>query len=452
MKGKSFLFLSSIVAALGGFLFGFDTAVISGAEQSIQVIWQLNDVSHGLAVAIALYGTVIGAMLGGIPADKFGRKVTLFWVGVLYFVSALGSALAPEIYSFMIFRFIGGLGVGASSVAAPMYISEISPAGMRGRLVALFQFNVVLGIVIAYISNYFLADIGENAWRWMLGVEAIPAILYTIMILFVPKSPRWLIVKKGDVQKARTILSRIDNGNIEESIIAIQASHMSKAEAIKSSFFSQKYRLPIMLAVLFAFFNQMAGINAIIYYAPRIFAMTGAAASAALISTTGVGVVNLIFTMVGITLIDKFGRRTLMFIGSVGVIITLGLVSRAFLLEAFGGVPIFLFVYIGFFALSQGAVIWVFISEIFPNEVRAYGQSLGSFTHWLMAAVVANVFPYFANTLGGGPVFLFFTIMMVLQLLFVWKLMPETKGKSLEELEKELGVKIYNKQRAITEL
>ncbi len=441
IKGKSYLFLSSIVAALGGFLFGFDTAVISGAEQFIQNLWQLSDVSHGLAVAIALYGTVIGAMLGGIPADKFGRKVTLIWVGVLYFVSALGSALAPEIYSFMFFRFIGGLGVGASSVAAPMYISEIAPANMRGRLVALFQFNVVLGIVIAYVSNYLLADIGENAWRWMLGVEAIPALIYTIMVVFVPQSPRWLIVKKNAVQKARAILIKIDPTTADAALTAIQESHRSKATIAKSGFFSKKYSFPIMLAVLFAFFNQMAGINAIIYYAPRIFAMTGVGADAALLSTTGVGVINLIFTMVGITLIDKFGRRTLMFIGSFGLIVTLGLVARAFFIESFGGVPVFLFVYIAFFALSQGAVIWVFISEIFPNEVRANGQSLGSFTHWIMAALVANVFPYFANVFGGGPVFLFFTIMMVLQLLFVWRLMPETKGKSLEELEKELGVR-----------
>ncbi len=438
MKGKSFLFLSSIVAALGGFLFGFDTAVISGAEQAIQVLWQLDDVSHGLAVAIALYGTVIGALLGGIPADRYGRKVTLFWVGVLYLVSALGSALAPEIYSFMFFRFIGGLGVGASSVAAPMYISEISPAHMRGRLVALFQFNVVLGIVIAYISNYLLADIGENAWRWMLGVEAIPALIYSAMVLMVPQSPRWLIVKRDDVEKARAILMKIDPTTVEEAIVAIQESHQRKADVSKSRFFSAKYKFPIMLAVLFAFFNQMAGINAIIYYAPRIFAMTGVGADAALISTAGIGLINLIFTMVGITLIDKFGRRTLMFIGSVGLIATLSLVSRAFFLESFGGVPVFLFVYIAFFALSQGAVIWVFISEIFPNEVRAYGQSLGSFTHWIMAAVVANVFPYFANTLGGGLVFLFFGLMMVLQLLFVWKMMPETKGKSLEDIEKEM--------------
>jgi MFS family permease len=258
MKGKSYLFLSSIVAALGGFLFGFDTAVISGAEQAIQVIWQLNDVSHGLAVAIALYGTVMGALLGGIPADKYGRKVTLFWVGVLYFISALGSALAPEIYSFMFFRFIGGLGVGASSVAAPMYISEIAPAKMRGRLVALFQFNVVLGIVVAYISNYFMTDIGENAWRWMLGVEAIPAFIYAVMVLFVPQSPRWLIVKKDDVEKARAILTKIDPATVETSLIAIHASHSNIIGSVQSRFFSKKYSFPIMLAVFFAFFNQMA--------------------------------------------------------------------------------------------------------------------------------------------------------------------------------------------------
>lgn len=446
MKGNLYVFTSAIVAALGGFLFGFDTAVISGAEQSIQELWQLDDVWHGLAVAIALYGTVIGALLGGIPADRIGRKKTLFWVGVLYLVSALGSALAPEIYSFMLFRFLGGLGVGASSVAAPMYISEIAPANLRGRLVALFQFNVVLGIMIAYVSNYFMAGIGENAWRWMLGVETIPAIAFAIMVSFVPNSPRWLILMKGEVEKARAVLTKIDPKNVQAALSAIVESKETHQSLLKERFFSRKYSLPILLAFLFAFFNQMAGINAIIYYAPRIFEMTGLGKSSALLSSAGIGLVNLIFTMVGISVIDRFGRRILMFIGSLGLIISLGLVSRAFFISSFEGVPIFLFVYIGFFAFSQGAVIWVFISEIFPNSVRGHGQSLGSFTHWLLAAIVANVFPLFANTFGGGPVFLFFTVMMVLQLIFVWKLMPETKGKSLEELEKELEIREESKK------
>lgn len=441
MKGKSYLFLSAIVAALGGFLFGFDTAVISGAEQAIQGIWSLTDFEHGMAVAIALYGTVLGAMTGGFPADKYGRKKTLFWVGILYFVSALGSALAPEVNSFMIFRFIGGVGVGIASVAAPMYISEIAPAKFRGRLVALFQFNIVLGIVVAYMSNYLLSGIGENAWRWMMGVEAAPALIYTVMVLFVPRSPRWLVVKRNALEEARNVLSKIDVASMKSEMLAIQNSISSDAIGEKVSFFSKKYKYPIMLAVLFAFFNQMAGINAIIYYSPRIFEMTGLGSDSALLSSAGIGVVNLVFTMIGITLIDRSGRKKLMLIGSLGLMISLSLVAYSFYQESFSIVPIYLFVYIAFFALSQGAVIWVFISEIFPNRVRAHGQSLGSFTHWLMAAIVANIFPYFTNNFGGGPVFLFFSIMMVLQLLFVLKIMPETKGKSLEEIEKEFSAR-----------
>ena len=439
MKGNTYIFLSAIVAALGGFLFGFDTAVISGAEQAIQKLWQLDDVSHGLAVAIALYGTVIGALTGGIPADRFGRKRTLFWIGVLYFVSALGSSLAPEIYSFMFFRFVGGLGVGASSVVAPMYISEIAPAHRRGRLVALFQFNIVLGIVLAYANNYFMAGIGENAWRWMLGMEAVPALIYAIMVTFVPRSPRWLVVIKGNVEEATRILNQVDPSHAAQELVAIQESKHALTNKTSEKFFSNKYRFPIMLAVLFALFNQTSGINAIIYYAPRIFEMTGLGKASALLSTAGIGLINLIFTMVGISVIDRLGRRMMMFIGSFGLIVSLGLVAGSFLLDSFGAVPVFLFVYIGFFAFSQGAVIWVFIAEVFPNEVRARGQSLGSFTHWLLAAIVANIFPFFANTFGGAPVFLFFTIMMVLQLLFVWKVMPETKGLSLEEIEKQFA-------------
>jgi len=428
----------SITVALGGFLFGFDTAVISGAEQDIQLVWELDAIQHGLTVSIALIGTVIGAMLGGIPSDRFGRKKTLFWIAVLYLISALGSALAFDWTTFMIFRFLGGLGVGASSVTAPMYISEISPADKRGRLVALFQFNIVLGILIAYLSNYLMEGIGAMAWRWMLGVEAIPALAFLILVLNVPESPRWLIIKKNNVEDARKTLQIIAGEKVDELVDSIIASRHERKEEKK--LFSSQYKIPIMLAVLFAVFNQVSGINVIIYYAPRIFEMTGLGKSSALLSTAGVGIFNFIFTLFALRLIDKIGRRKLMFIGSFGLIITLALVSFSFYTQSFSGyaVPIYLFIYIGFFAFSQGAVIWVFISEIFPNQVRANGQSLGSFTHWFMAALMAFTFPYITEKLGGGHTFMIFTVMMILQLLFVWKIMPETKGKSLEQLE--LGI------------
>ena len=439
MKHHRILFWS-ITVALGGFLFGFDTAVISGAEQDIQKIWGLNSFQHGLTVSIALIGTVFGALFGGIPSDRIGRKQTLFWVAVLYLVSALGSALSTDWYIFMVFRLLGGLGVGASSVAAPMYISEIAPANRRGQLVAMFQFNVVFGIVIAYISNYFIAGSGPNSWRWMLGVEAIPAILFLVLVLRIPRSPRWLILKRNLVDEARAVLELINPANVDETIKNIeQSKHATNTD--QRLFKSKIYRLPILLAVLIAFFNQVSGINAIIYYAPRIFEMTGLGESSALLSTAGMGIVNFIFTLLAMRFIDKFGRRTLMFIGSIGLIITLGLVSRAFYTESFGGmaVPVLLFIYIAFFAFSQGAVIWVFISEVFPNEVRAGGQALGSFTHWFMAALIAFSFPSISEKLGGGTTFLIFAIMMVFQLIFVLRLMPETKGKSLEMIQSEIS-------------
>ena len=439
MKQHRILFWS-ITVALGGFLFGFDTAVISGAEQDIQKIWGLNSFQHGLTVSIALIGTVIGALFGGIPSDRIGRKQTLFWIAVLYLVSALGSALSTDWYLFMAFRFLGGLGVGASSVAAPMYITEISPANRRGQLVAMFQFNVVFGIVIAYISNYFIAGSGPNSWRWMMGVEAIPAILFMFLVLKIPRSPRWLILKRNLVDEARATLELINPANVDETIKNIeQSKHATNTD--QHLFKSRIYRLPIILAVLIAFFNQVSGINAIIYYAPRIFEMTGLGESSALLSTAGMGIVNFIFTLLAMRFIDKFGRRTLMLIGSIGLIITLGLVSRAFYTESFGGmaVPVLLFIYIAFFAFSQGAVIWVFISEVFPNEVRAGGQAMGSFTHWFMAALIAFSFPSISEKLGGGTTFLIFAIMMVFQLLFVLRLMPETKGKSLEMIQSELS-------------
>lgn len=434
------IFFWSITVALGGFLFGFDTAVISGAEQTIQTVWQLSSVQHGLTVSIALIGTVIGALFGGIPSDALGRKKTLFWIAVLYLISAVGSALATDWYLFLFFRFIGGLGVGASSVAAPMYISEISPPKSRGRLVALFQFNIVFGILIAYLSNYLIGNTGANAWRWMLGVEAFPALIFLVLILFIPESPRWLITKKGNLADALKTLKIINPETAVAELKSIQSSAEIDRAATKVPFFSSRYSFPITLAILFAMFNQLSGINAIIYYAPRIFVMTGLGTEASLLSTAGIGITNFVATLIALNFIDRIGRRKLMLIGSVGLIITLGLVSHAFFTENFGGVwvPIYLFVYIAFFAFSQGAVIWVFISEIFPNRVRAYGQSLGSFTHWLMAAIVAFIFPIIAEALGGGTTFLLFSGMMVLQLIFVIKMMPETNGKSLEEMETSL--------------
>lgn len=430
------IFFWSITAALGGFLFGFDTAVISGVEQSLQVLWELNVWEHGLTVSIALIGTVIGSMTGGIPAEKLGRKRTLFWIAILYLLASLGTALAPNWPIFLLFRFLGGLGVGASSVAAPMYITEISPAKSRGKLVGLFQFNVVLGILVAYLANFLLSGMGEESWRWMLGIQALPSVIFLIAVLNIPESPRWLLLKRGKVAEALEVLHMIDPATADETLAAIQHSNAQSTGSTK--LFSGQYNTPIMLAVLFAVFNQVSGINAIIYYAPRIFEMTGLGKSSSLLSSAGIGLINLIFTLISMNLIDRYGRRTLMKIGSLGLIVTLGLVARAFYVEDFSGmtVPLLLFAYIAFFGFSQGAVIWVFISEIFPNEVRASGQALGSFTHWFMAAIITFTFPYLSERVGGGNTFLFFTVMMVLQLLFVLRIMPETKGTSIEKIER----------------
>lgn len=442
MQHKNYTLFLSITAALGGFLFGFDTAVISGAERDIQNLWELDDWSHGLAVAMALYGTVLGALLGGIPADRYGRKVTLIWIGIFYFVSALGSALVNDVYSFMFYRFIGGLGVGASSVVAPMYISEIAPAKQRGQLVALYQFNIVFGILMAYFSNYLIGTANlDEAWRWMLGVEAVPALIYSVLILKVPKSPRWLIAKKQDYQTAREILTKTDPEGVDEAIrLAMEESKSIKGKTSVSTLFDPRFRKISFFAFLMAFFNQMSGINAIIYFAPRIFESAGISTEDALFSTIGIGIINLVATMAGLYFIDKLGRKKLMYIGSFGYIISLSLMAYSH----FGGVissnllPYFVFVFIASHAIGQGSVIWVFIAEIFPNELRAFGQSLGSFTHWILAALIANVFPFFANTFGAGSIFAFFALMMVLQLLWVAFRMPETKGKSLEEIQREL--------------
>ncbi len=428
----------SITAALAGFLFGFDTVVISGADKKLQEIWGSSDAFHGAVVmAMALWGTVVGALFGGIPTNKIGRKKTLIWIGVFYFVSALGSAMANDPYTFAFFRFLGGLGVGASTIAAPAYVSEIAPAKDRGRLVGLYQFNIVLGILIAFLSNYLLRNVGENAWRWMMGVEAFPALIYTIFVLAVPESPRWLI-SKSRTEEAKKVMAIINPGaDIEKLMTEIKTenSFVDKEEHI----YTKKYRFPLMLAFLIAFFNQFSGINAFLYYAPRIFQEAGLGESTALLSSIGIGVVNLVFTLMGIFLIDRLGRKVLMYIGSVGYIISLGLVSAAFFLGWTGmAVPVFLFFFIASHAIGQGAVIWVFISEIFPNHLRASGQAFGSSTHWVLAAIIPSLIPFLFSTIGAGAVFLIFTLMMVLQLLFVAFIMPETKGVPLEELSKQL--------------
>jgi sugar porter (SP) family MFS transporter len=431
----------SVIMALGGFLFGFDTAVISGAEQAIQKYWNLSDLQHGFTISIALIGTVTGAFIGRIPADALGRKMSLVIIACIFLFASLGTAFATNWYLFVILRFIGGLGVGASSVIAPIYISEIAPASARGRLVILFQFNIVLGILISYLSNYIIGLMFQDSWRLMLGIMAIPSLLFLILLKIVPESPRWQILHRSRYDEARKTLQIVNPDGFEQEMESIVNA---KNEEIKDeggeSLFTKRYRFPAMLAVLFAFFNQVSGINAIIYYAPRIFTAAGLAKSASLLSTAGIGLVNLVFTMVAIGFIDKIGRKKLMLIGSFGLIFTLGLVSYSFYNQIPNGylVAFYLMIYIAFFAFSQGAVIWVFISEIFPNQVRAKGQALGSSTHWVMATLIAFSFPYITGKIGEGWTFLFFTIMMILQLLFVWKIMPETKGKSLEQIEHTL--------------
>jgi len=443
------LVMWSIAVGLGGFLFGLDTAVISGAEQDIQKLWEMSDFYHGLAVAMALYGTIVGAAFGGIPADKHGRKPTLIWIGILFFVSAIGAAVAPDEYTFMLFRFIGGLSIGASSVVAPVYISEIAPPAYRGRLVIAFQFNIVLGILIAYVSNYLLDGVGgDNDWRWMLGVVAIPSLLFSLAMLATPESPRWLLLSRGDEAAARQVIA-LTRPDTDQAVQEIRESATQTARS--ENVFARKFNTPVLLAVLFAFFNQVSGINAVIYFAPRIFKMTGLGEEAALLSTAGIGIANLLATILGWYLIDRLGRRLLMYIGTAGYLISLGLIAYSFYAatlidpanldlqkETLSNVPLYIFLFIAAHAIGQGSVIWVFISEIFPNNVRASGMALGSLTHWAFAAIIANVFPYFATTLGGGPVFAFFFVMMLFQLLYVWRMMPETKGVSLEDLQKRL--------------
>ena len=434
----------SLTVALAGFLFGFDTVVISGANAPIKELWQTSAWFHGVFImSMALWGTVLGSLAGGIPTKRIGRKNTLIWVGVLYLVSALGSGLATDPYMFSFFRFLGGVGVGASTVAAPTYISEISTAKSRGRLVALYQFNIVFGILIAFISNYLLDGVGgSNDWRWMLGVEALPAALYCLLILGVPNSPRWLMVERGDASSALQTLELLhgDEASAKAELDTIKA-HQSKEEA-SANVFSGKYNKSLLLAFLLAFFNQLSGINFILYYAPVILENAGFASSDSLFSSIAIGGTNLMFTFVGLYLIDRMGRKSLMYIGSVGYIISLAMVAYGFKTDASAGFNLFfILTFIASHAVGQGAVIWVFISEIFPNSVRAAGQAWGTGTHWVFAALITMLGEVVIEAFPGWTVFAFFAAFMVLQLLFTHFMMPETKGVSLEELQDQLTSK-----------
>ena len=442
MKGH--ILLWSITSALAGFLFGFDTVVISGAEKKIQALWELTPEMHGLVMGSALYGTVLGSFLGGWPTDRFGRVRTLLFIGILYILSAIGCGLANGVTLFVAARFIGGLGIGISTVAAPLYISEIAPPAYRGRLAGMFQFNIVFGIVVAFASNAILAKTGgEHAWRWMLGIAAFPSIVYAIMCLKLPESPRWLLGRKGDRETALQVLHLIEpdlsSAQLEAHATEIETAARAQ-KSVAGKFWSWGMRIPITLAFLIAFFNQLSGINAVLYFAPRIFEMTGLGERAAMLQSVGIGLTNLIFTFVGLWLIDRLGRRSLLYIGSFGYIISLGLTAWAFFTEHLTIVPACIFAFIAAHAIGQGTVIWVFISEIFPTRHRAEGQALGSFTHWIFAAVLTTIFPKLVTSFAPGYVFLLFTGMMVLQLIWVKFMVPETNGISLEQMQQKLGI------------
>lgn len=430
----------ALVAALAGFLFGFDTAVVSGAEQAVQAEWAMSDLVHGLAISSALWGTVLGALLAGWPLDSFGRKRCLIWIGLLYAVSAVGSALAWDPLSFMFFRFLGGLGVGASSVAAPAYIAEIAPRQQRGRLVALFQAMIVTGILVAYLSNYLFGGVGGDAWRWMLGVVAVPSVVFLAAALAIPESPRWLLVNLKEEKRARAILAQINPDTVDETVAAIRHEAVSEAGAITwRQVFGAAYRRPMLLAFTIAMFNQLSGINAIIYFAPRIFELSGAGQSVALLATVGIGAINLLFTLIGMALIDRAGRKFLMYVGSVGYIVSLGMTAYGFGSGNFGLVLPFILAFIAAHAIGQGAVIWVYISEIFPSAARARGQSLGAGTHWVFAAALTLVMPAVLASVQPVAIFVGFAAMMVLQLVWVHLAMTETRGRSLEDIARQQG-------------
>jgi SP family xylose:H+ symportor-like MFS transporter len=449
MKHNPTLILSAVVAALGGFLFGFDTAVISGTTQWLEEFFRLTSASLGFTVASAILGTIAGAVVVGRPSDRYGRRAVLFILALLYLGSAIGSALAQNWYMFLIYRFLGGIGVGGSSVVAPIYIAEISPARKRGRMVAIVQFNVVMGMLIAYLSNYLISTLGlgDVEWRWMFGVEAFPALLFFVLLFFIPLSPRWLVAR-GRIEEAALVLGKCgtDSGSVEEEIEEIRES-LKQASGRKSErLFSRKYRKPIFLAMAIAVFNQLSGINAVLYYAPHIFKMAGAGSQTALLQSVAIGGTFVVFTMLALSVIDRFGRKTLMIAGSVGYIISLAVTAWAFYtygtdFNRAGGTVVLasILVFMAAHSFGQGTVIWVFISEVFPNSVRARGQALGSFTHWFMAAVISWSFPIIAD-ISGGHTFAFYAACMVGQLLWVLLVMPETRGLTLESIQKKLSL------------
>tara|TARA_B100000287_G_scaffold435275_1_gene502791 strand:+ start:189 stop:1502 length:1314 start_codon:yes stop_codon:yes gene_type:complete len=431
------IFFWSISVALSGFLFGFDTVVISGANLPIRELWNTSPLFHGVFImSMALWGTVIGALLGSYPCDKLGRKKTLVVIGLLFLVSAVGSALAWDPYSFSFFRFIGGLGVGASSVASPTYISEISNKENRGRLVALYQFNIVLGILIAYFSNYLLQGFGGDIdWRFMLGIEAIPSIFFLLSIIKIPESPRWLILFANKDKKAKEILNIMYDGKgVDNKVLEIRKGFNDNNQSL----FSKPFFTQLKLAFLISFFNQLSGINFVLYYAPQILESAGFGTSDSLMSSISIGFINLLFTLLGVRLIDSFGRKFLMYVGSFGYIISLISIGSCFLLELNSNILLtFILLFVASHAIGQGAVIWVFISEIFPNSVRAKGQSFGSGIHWVFAAIITAITPYVIDLLGNNPglIFFFFGLMMIFQLIFVYRTMPETRKTSLEKMK-----------------
>lgn len=433
---KGYMFWIAFVASLGGLLFGFDTAVISGAEKQVQAVYGLGDFAHGFTMATALIGTIIGALFCGRPAERLGRKRSLIVIGILYLISAVFSGAIVNWYSFMFFRFLGGLAVGASSVIGPMYIAEISPSRWRGRFVCFFQFNIVLGIVLAYFSNYWIAGV-SNDWQWMIMAESIPALLFTVLMFTVPESPRWL-VGQGDESAAKAVFQRTGEPEVEGQLTAIKESLKDAAEAGKEKLFQKKYSIPILIAFLIATFNQLSGINAILYYAPRLFELSGVFREGAMLQSIIVGLTNLTFTMLGMALIDKLGRRTLLLIGAVGMVVSQALVAWGFATGHFQGYMLLLCIcgYIAFFAISLGATIWVVIAEVFPNSVRAQGQAFGSATHWVWSALLTWFFPMFLS-IGGQYIFGIFAVMAALSFVFALRL-PETKNKSLEQIQKEL--------------
>jgi|WetSurMetagenome_2_1015567.scaffolds.fasta_scaffold44963_2 MFS transporter, SP family, xylose:H+ symportor len=443
MKLNFYLLGSALIAALGGLLFGFDTAVISGTTEWLKSEFRLTDFTLGFTVASALIGTIIGSIAVGKPADAVGRRGILFVLAILYFVSAVGCAFAWSWGVFMAFRFLGGLAVGGASVVSPMYIAEISPAEYRGRLVAFTQFNIVLGILLAYLSNYVIGTLhlGAAECRWMFGIMAAPAVVFFGLLFLTPQSPRWLLAQ-GSVAEAKKVLMRCGMGgdSLESEISEIQASLDVQHHTANEPFFCAKYRKPILLAIAIAAFNQLSGINALIYYTAHIFRMAGYGSTDALLQSVIIGFTNLVFTMAAMTVIDRFGRKNLMLVGSFGYIVSLSAAAYSFYTGTGGKMLLVsLVVFIASHAFGQGAVIWVFISEIFPNRVRARGQALGSFTHWIMAAAISWTFPVIAAA-SGWMSFAFYAVCMVGQLVWVVSVMPETKGISLERIQKQMGI------------